>query len=550
MKSASLRMAGPYLRNGTFYFMKNVPRRLQSVVGCKQVWVSLRTKDAREANEANIQVGARVAREWAELVARPDLAALTPIAIDTRTQVAWAGEMYADLVKRNENEPGEPGSWRGHLQRLQPALRAAERDPSLPMPIFQPYLGGIGGDALWAIGEEVQEFLAAKGVRLTEPCRRSFAMHAASAMAQGYRVLERRTLGDFEPDPRAARFPKAAPTITWQELLELYINERKPKDSSLKRIRGVLGAFFEFLGHDLPGLVTEQDAICWKQKRLQEVAVQTVRDADVAHPRALFRFALTEKVLPSNPFADVHVVIKGDKRYTRDGKVKNTRDREYTEEEAHRILAASLRPNESRESEEIKAAKRWMPWLLAYSGARVNELSQLRAEDIFQVPSRRGDRLIWMIHITPEAGRVKDDKERDVALHPHVIEQGFLDYVRSRKGRCLFYEPERARGGAVAHPQFTKVGEKLARWVRGTVGITDRRISPNHAWRHLVRSQLLAAKIQEQVINRIDGHKAANVGQKYGSVWPEVCLRAISRIPPYKDGVAVRPERRLSDADA
>jgi integrase len=70
--------------------------------------------------------------------------------------------------------------------------------------------------------------------------------------------------------------------------------------------------------------------------------------------------------------------------------------------------------------------------------------------------------------------------------------------------------------------------------VRHTVGIRDTGVDPNHGWRHLFRSSLLAAEVQEQIIDRIDGHKARTGGQSYGTAWPEVMLAAVSKIPPYR----------------
>lgn len=531
----SLRMATPYLRNGIYYFRKGVPERMQPLVGKKLVMISLGTRDPVEARSSFTLVAAEVEKEWAALRANPTIVPSVPVRMDRKSLVGLAGDLYDATMKAHEADAGKSETWREKRRRLQPALRPAERDPELRPDVFIGYLGGYGGIATFLIGEEIRAFLTERGIRLTEDCRKIFALHAASALAQAYRVLEQRAMGYFEPDPLRDRFPKSVPSITWEQLFELYRSERKPKPTSVKRMRGVLSAFFEFLGHDRPGLVTEEDAIRWKQKRLKEVAVQTVRDADLAHPRALFRFAKQEKQLPTNPFADVTVVIKGGKRYTPEGEVKNTRPKEFTPEEADAILRASLVPAGGRMTVEGAAARRWLPWLCAYTGARVNEMSQARASDIFQKRSRDGRTLIWMVHITPEAGRVKDDEERDVALHPHLIEQGFLEYVKTRKGKCLFYDPKRSRGGGEAHPQYVKVGERIAAWVRSkAVGVTDTRIAPNHAWRHLVRSQLLAAKVQEQIINKIDGHKAKNVGQEYGSLWPEVCLEAISTIPAYE----------------
>jgi hypothetical protein len=48
----------------------------------------------------------------------------------------------------------------------------------------------------------------------------------------------------------------------------------------------------------------------------------------------------------------------------------------------------------------------------------------LRASDVRTIDG------IPCIHITPEAGTVKTNKARTVPLHPHLLKQDFLAFVR------------------------------------------------------------------------------------------------------------------------
>lgn len=97
--------------------------------------------------------------------------------------------------------------------------------------------------------------------------------------------------------------------------------------------------------------------------------------------------------------------------------------RGFTDEEAHAILTATLvLPNE-RTSATWAAAKRWIPWLAAYTGARVSELTQLRACDAGEIDG------VWVISITPAAGTVKQSWMRNVPIHEHLVAQGFLDFA-------------------------------------------------------------------------------------------------------------------------
>lgn len=208
---------------------------------------------------------------------------------------------------------------------------------------------------------------------------------------------------------------------------------RAPAAKSIKRQKGVLTAFFAFLGHDDPSRVTRADAQRWMKHRLDAgIAPQTVWFADMAHPRALLNWARRNDLITNRPFDDIDPPAISNQQ---------VRDREFTLEESKLILKATLEPTSGRMTTEGVAARRWIRWLCAYSGARVNEITQARAEDIFQKQSRNR-KMVWVLRITPEAGAVKTNVAREVALHPHIIEMGFLRYVETRKGKQVIIDPE------------------------------------------------------------------------------------------------------------
>jgi integrase len=80
-----------------------------------------------------------------------------------------------------------------------------------------------------------------------------------------------------------------------------------------------------------------------------------------------------------------------------------------------------------------------VPWLCAYTGARVGEMTQLRGVDVLRQDG------ISALRITPEAGTVKTRKARVVPLHDHLIAQGFPEFVKTRGKGPLFYN-ERSHG--------------------------------------------------------------------------------------------------------
>src|SRR6202022_4746321 len=88
---------------------------------------------------------------------------------------------------------------------------------------------------------------------------------------------------------------------------------------------------------------------------------------------------------------------------------------------------------------------------------------------------------IQYIRIDAEAAKMGE--YREVPLHDHLIAEGLLAYKDSRKGRPLFYDPGRSRGGKEAGRHFRKAGEHLARWIRSEeVGGTDVNVVPKHCW--------------------------------------------------------------------
>jgi integrase len=65
------------------------------------------------------------------------------------------------------------------------------------------------------------------------------------------------------------------------------------------------------------------------------------------------------------------------------------------------------------------ACRRWVPWLCAYTGARVGELTQLRAGDVQARQGPAGS--IWVLRLTPDAGTIKTGRARTVPLHADLV---------------------------------------------------------------------------------------------------------------------------------
>lgn len=231
----------------------------------------------------------------------------------------------------------------------------------------------------------------------------------------------------------------------------------------------------------------------------------------------MFGWGVANGRLTDNPAIDVTVA--------RVSKVR-LREREFTAEEARRLLKAASGLERGKELPQTHAAKRWIPWMLAFTGARVGEIAQLRRQDLRWVEVEGYCEGVWVLRITPEAGRVKTKQAREVPLHPQLIEMGFPNFVAGVTGERLFLVPD-AKGG-IAGP-LRGLKNRLAEAARELVD--DSGVSPNHSWRHRFRTVATEAGVSGNVIDAICGWSSRSVGERYGSVSLRARADAIARLP-------------------
>jgi hypothetical protein len=99
-----------------------------------------------------------------------------------------------------------------------------------------------------------------------------------------------------------------------------------------------------------------------------------------------------------------------------------------------------------------------------------------------------------------------EDSKRTVPLHPSLIAEGFLDYVRSLpKGSPLFPD---VPPDAIFGQRGVIAGKRIAHWLRNTPKITDPRISPNHSARHWFITAARRAQLHPEVRSALTGHSA------------------------------------------
>lgn len=146
----------------------------------------------------------------------------------------------------------------------------------------------------------------------------------------------------------------------------------------------------------------------------------------------------------------------------------------------------------------------WLPLLGRATGARLEELCQLRVDDFIE---QQGMQCI-RIDDSREGQNLKNASSRRVLpLHPSLIEQGLLQYadsVRANGDDRLFPKLEAVRG---------KLGHAASKWFgryKAKLGITDPR-KTFHSFRHTFIDDLRDAGVQDSLIKRMVGHEDSSV---------------------------------------
>jgi len=375
----------------------------------------------------------------------------------------------------------------------------------------------------WLI-EQRDELLRDKGLRLTPGAAEDLLQEMGDLWVSLCDLMQRRAQGDYGPDPLEDTLPalepapkKASAAVSITQLCEDYAETGAAAPHTLSKWRSAIRSFVDHVGHDDATKVSRADAHSWFDKLMAEGRkVQTVRGTYRAALARLFKVAYDRGQLPSNPFERLEVVGR---------KAAQTARKDLTDSEAKTILTAALAEQPAGLSEAHKRARRWVPWICAYTGARVNEITQLRAMDI------RQEEGVWVFRITPEAGSVKTGKARSVPIHSHLIEQSITKLAKAGDETPLFYDPDAVRKGSETHPLPKQMGSKLAKWVR-ELGVTEVQ-SPNHGWRHRFKSLARRVGMDPEARDAIQGHAPATEGQAYGE-WDMETLRAeVEKLPTY-----------------
>lgn len=383
------------------------------------------------------------------------------------------------------------------------------------------------------IGWAVDKFADREGREIITDTPEWHSIARTLALVQ-LEVIEReaeRDRGDFTgtpalpilQQPMEVHEPEPEP-LKLQSLFNTHFRELEIQGAGAeakRRWQPVFDDLTKFLKHDDARRITPEKLDEWKDNLMDRLKPKTIKDVYFAAVRAVFRSAVKARKLSSNPAADLTIKVT---------KPVRAREKGFNDDEAIAVLKAASayrsKPSENPATQEhpkTEAAKRWVPWLCAYTGARVSEMTQLRAED---VTTKDG---IRYLRITSDAGSVKTGQYRDVPLHSHLIKLGFLDFVKESGAGPLFYRANPDRKSATP---WRTVSGRLSDWVRD-LKIVDARVQPNYGWRHRFKTVGEELGVSTRVLDAIQGHAARTAGESYGDVTLKARKATVDRFPSY-----------------
>jgi len=315
-------------------------------------------------------------------------------------------------------------------------------------------------------------------------------------------------LPKIEPPVAVSEHPPLLPvspltrreTETFSEAFEAYVRTELDGTSpdTVLEYRHKVKVFIDKVG-DLPlNKVTDHLAVDFLDKCLlgERKLKPKTRNGYAMLFSAIFKSAVRRKKATHNPFEDQRV------------KAEAVHYEPFTDQELATLFADAkfeISPAKYRTATALP----WASLISAYTGCRLEEVSQLKASDIKKTEG------IWHFEFCHEGNGKTKAATRVVPLHHALIDAGLLRYR------------DRLPSGSPLFPGLkgrqSKLGSNLGhmfRWWRKNLGIVRPGVN-FHSFRHTVGDRLRRAGVQESDIAAVLGHEDERITSKvYGHNGP------------------------------
>lgn len=558
-------MASPHKhpRTGVYYFRMGVPKELRDIIGKTEFKTSLRTKNLTEAKRL-FPAHLEDAHKQLEL-ARLKLLETSNVELSP-SDCAIIAERWYERVKAEVDNSGDYSRFLTYEKKTNQVgeVTTYEFGLSDTLPVDGREVETATEQQLQELSDSLKEFIIEQ-LDLEElivlESSDSFRRLVLAFYRYVYRIealCRARYKHDYGYDPIAssiAHKPLSVSRVTEQKLS---VSSKSPKDSissvlkryiesatingkasqSIAEVTHQIERLIELIGDidvtevnrghisqfrdtllQLPkskaqdirskSLVEQIELV--KAKDLPKIAPSTVK-AILRKTSPLFGYAFELGLIDVNPFKGVTLPKVHNKSEVAE-------EKGYSPAEIDLLFRSGIF-TDATTRKPYGMACYWVPLLCRYTGARIEEMVQLRKSDV-----QRSEDGIYFLYVREGADQNLKNvmSVRHVPIHGHLIELGFLDYVAS-SGEFLFSDLKAGTHG--------KRSPYLVKWwsqrVKDAGVITNQ---PSHSFRHSLKTALRGLGVLDSVADSVAGHSPANVGASYGTVDLQTKKKAIDRLP-------------------
>lgn len=403
----TLRMPSIVQRGSMFYFRARVPKAHVETCRRREVWKSLRTTDAREAVK---RAGVCMAAYDAALASS-----------DNENAMAYFATLSIDYfdngrVKSIKTDNDTEAERLAALEAHKAAIAAASPIPQVAPQVLPQLPAAAKGDML--LSQLIDDYMTTR----SKPDRfGKYAVGWELETKRQEREAACRLLVDLAGDMLLSQVSKRTLDEAFNDLRMLPPNRTKNPKLRGKSIREIINlqtaALKKYEAARNALKTADERAELDQSLYVKFLSYKTLEQYEFAWS-GLFQYAIDAE----------YAITKNHARGMKSGLQKDSVQKSaYSSDELKLIFEGQ----EYAKRTANDPAKFWIPLLLLYSGARLNEMCQLLCEDIVI------DDGVYCIRISDDATarqRVKNDaSKRLVPVHSKIIDLGFLEFVESRR---------------------------------------------------------------------------------------------------------------------
>ena len=315
--------------------------------------------------------------------------------------------------------------------------------------------------------------------------------------------------------------------ISFHDVYEKYLNERKPAKTSIHSFTTSVERFEKIVGNKDIRLYSKKDIIHYKDVLLQypvnisekdkllpieeiiqkhknsrKISIKTINNSYITLIKTIFSYAITNDYIKDNPADNVKIVSHEQPEPKR---------LPFSLNQIQHMLTTDLF---TQSQDEKYNEYRFLILLALFTGSRLEESARIHVSDVGE---EDGIPFIFIQPHEADGHTVKTPSaRRRVPLHPVLInEWRFGEFVatRRRDGHKFVFpilNTSRQIRGSISS-QFSKW---FARWLT-KIGLDDRRLC-FHSFRHSFKAWGRLNGVNQSVLDVVQGHSVKSVSFDYG----------------------------------